>query len=246
MLDFVTQHVSYLGIVMALVLAGLGLPIPEEVVVIVAGVASRHDVLNPWLAFAACLAGAIAGDCVMYSIGYHFGHKLAREHPWYAGFLTVEREKKVERMLAQHGLKVFFVARFLVGLRSPIYLTAGILRIPLRKFLAVDATCATVVVGSFFGLSYVFAKHIHHWWEMIRQAEVAFTVTVVAAVVGVILWIYFRERQRAKAEALAEDAAIAAAISHEPQVSLHRLPDEAVLANTESPSLDEEHERTIA
>ena len=48
------------------------------------------------------------------------------------------------------------MARFLVGLRSPFYLTAGILRVKYRWFLFADFLCASVVIGGFFGLAYLF------------------------------------------------------------------------------------------
>src|SRR3954470_4097573 len=109
------EHVSYLGIVVVLVLTGSGLPIPEEVVVIPAGAAASYGQLNPWLALASCVAGALLGDAVMYGIGYRFGQSVLREHPWWARFLKPEREQQIEGLIRRHGLKVFFAARFLVG-----------------------------------------------------------------------------------------------------------------------------------
>lgn len=196
MLDLLTEHVSYLGIIIALVLTGSGMPIPEEVIVIIAGVAAYHGTLNPWLALTACMVGALLGDCVMYSIGYHFGRNVLQEHPWFARFLTPAREKQIEQMIARHGAKVFLFARFLVGLRSPVFLTAGILRVPLRWFILVDTVCATLVIGTFFGLSYLFAEQIQDWWQWIRQAEITLTVAVVAAVSLTVAYLLYRRWQR--------------------------------------------------
>ena len=178
MVDLFIEHVSYIGIVVALVLTGTGLPIPEEVLIIIAGAASRQGLLNPWLAFGSCLIGALVGDLATYGIGHHFGKNVIREHPWFARAITPERERQIEEMIRCHGLKVFFLARFLVGLRSPMYLTAGILRVPFRRFLLVDTFCATTVIGLFFSLSYRFASQIQGWWDEIRKAEIALTVTV--------------------------------------------------------------------
>ena len=197
MLDILhLEHASYLGIIVVLILTGSGLPVPEEVPIIAAGVASYYGNLNPWLALVSCFIGALVGDCVMYAIGYHFGHRLLRDHPWLARFLKPEREAHIEEMITQHGWKVFFLARFLVGLRSPVYLTAGILRVSFRRFVFVDLFCAAVVICTFFGLSYFFAERIAGWFKRIQHAEVAITVAVVAAVLGVILFFYVRHRRR--------------------------------------------------
>lgn len=184
---------SYIGIFIVLVLTGSGLPIPEEVPIILAGILSGQQALNPWLAFATCLFGALVGDCVMYVIGYRFGQPVLREHPWFARFVTPEREIQIEEQFRKHGLKVFFVARFLVGIRSPVYLTAGILRVSFRRFLMIDLFCATMVVGTFFWLTYLFGETIANW---VKRAEVGFTILVVLAVaiVGIYLWRRYKRK----------------------------------------------------
>ena len=151
MIEFLLTHGSYLGIIFVLILTGSGLPIPEEVPIIAAGLLSAHGQMDPWLAIGACLIGALLGDCVIYWIGHHFGRRVLREHHWWTRFVKPEREARLETMLQQHGLKVFFLARFLVGIRSPVYLAAGILRVPFRRFLLIDLFCATTVIGTFLG-----------------------------------------------------------------------------------------------
>jgi membrane protein DedA with SNARE-associated domain len=196
MIDFLVEHVSYAGIMLALILTGTGLPIPEEVIVIIAGVgASQGALKSAWLAYASCLAGALLGDLVTYGIGHHFGRNVLREHPRVVRFLTPAREAQIEEMIRRHGLKVFFIARFMVGLRSPVYLTAGILRVPFRRFIIADTFCATTVISLFFFLSYRFAPQVEGWWEWIRHAELAFTLAIVAAVIGVVAFFYVRHRR---------------------------------------------------
>src|SRR5437868_14442063 len=75
---------GYLGITVFLILTGCGLPLPEEVAIIAAGVAAGQGALNPWLALAACLVGAIVGDSAMYLIGRRFGKAILERHPFWA------------------------------------------------------------------------------------------------------------------------------------------------------------------
>ena len=184
---------SYLGIVLFLTLTGIGLPVPEEVPIVAAGVASRAGVLHWYYALPACLIGALLGDSLMYGIGYFFGAKVLKEHPWWSGFLTPAREKTIEDLIQKHGIKAFFVARFLIGLRSPFYLTAGILRVKYRWFLLADFICATVVIGGFFGLSYAFGDRIG---ALIHSAETGLTLAAVAVtVLAVVMFLWFRKRR---------------------------------------------------
>ena len=175
MFDWIERG-SYLGIVVFLTLTGIGLPIPEEVPIVAAGVASRAQALHWYYALPACLVGALLGDSLMYAIGRFFGAKVLKVHPWWSGFLTPEREKTIETLINKHGIKAFFVARFLVGLRSPFYLTAGILRVKYRWFLFADFICASVVIGGFFGLAYLFGDRIT---GLIQSIERGFTVIAV-------------------------------------------------------------------
>ena len=170
MFDWIERG-SYLGIILFLTLTGVGLPIPEEVPIVAAGVASKAAALKWYYALPACMVGALLGDSLMYAIGRFFGARVLKEHPWWSGFLTAERERTIENLMQKHGLKAFFVARFLVGLRSPFYLTAGILRVKYRWFLFADFVCASVVIGGFFGLAYLFGDRIT---SLIQSADLRF------------------------------------------------------------------------
>ena len=171
------------------------MPLPEEVFIVTAGVlsATPDANVNPFIALGCCLFGALVGDCVMYWIGYHFGRGVLRERRWFSRWVTPEREEHIEEMFHLHGLKVFFVARFLVGLRTPVYLTAGILRVSFKKFVLIDLVCAAAVVGSFFGLAYYFGENISKW---IRRGEWGLTISVVIAVACVAFFLWRRYRRK--------------------------------------------------
>lgn len=193
MFDFLFYRFTYIGIILILVFSGAGLPIPEEVPVVAAGVASSNGYLHPWLAFAACVLGALGGDIVLYAIGYHFGHSLVYRHPRFAHLLHADREAKIEQMIRKHEVKVLFLARFMVGVRAPVYLAAGILRIPFLRFLAIDAVCATIVVGLFFGLSYAYGDRLT---RLIRQSEIGITVFVVLAAITIVCLLLWKQRRK--------------------------------------------------
>ena len=219
MLDLQLDHISYVGIILVLVLTGSGLPLPEEVPIVAAGYGASIGTLNPWGAFLACLVGALAGDAVLYTIGYYFGHSLIIRHPWFARLLHAEREAKIEQMIRKHGLKVFFLARFMVGIRAPVYLAAGVLRMPFKLFLLIDAVCASSVVGLFFGLSYAYGEHLA---SLIRPSEIGFTV-VVGVGIAVVVCYFLLKRRRAQrlAGALGEKTDEAVAVGAPDSKDLH-------------------------
>lgn len=195
MFDWIERG-SYLGIILFLTLTGIGLPIPEEVPIVAAGVASRvKDGLKWYYALPACMVGALLGDSLMYAIGRFFGARILREHPWWSGFLTPEREQTIAQLITKHGMMAFFVARFLVGLRSPFYLTAGILRVKYRWFLFADFVCASVVIGGFFGLAYLFGERITGLIQSVERSFTTLVIAVALVALAVVAFFSFRKRR---------------------------------------------------
>ncbi len=199
MADFLVIGGGYFGIILFLMLTGCGLPIPEEVPIVLAGILSAQGKLQPEWAFAACLVGALIGDSIMYAIGYHFGHGLLARHPKIGKFIGAQREEQFEQSILRHGFKVMLLARFMVGVRGPVYLAAGVVRMPFRRFLLWDAVCATLVVGTFFGLSYAYGEKIT---GLIRDAELQLTLVLLAILGIATLWWLRRRRQQTLDEAL--------------------------------------------
>lgn len=182
---------SYFGIFVFITLTGCGLPLPEEVAIVLAGVLSAQGTFEWQWAFGACLAGALAGDSIMYAIGYYGGHRLLYTHPRFAKLLGAQREASFELAVKRHAFKVMLLSRFLVGVRGPVYLAAGVVRLPFRIYILCDLVCATLVVGFFFGLSYAFGEVVADW---IRHAEWWFTAIVVVTVLAIGGIVYYRNR----------------------------------------------------
>lgn len=95
----------------------------------------------------------------------------------------------------------------MVGVRGPVYLAAGVVRMPFRQFLLWDLVAATAVVGSFFGLSFYFGRDIA---RLLRDAELTLTVVAVAVVI-VIAIVALRRRRARRLQQLIDKAALESA-----------------------------------
>ena len=202
MLEFLLDHLGYLGIVAFLALCGCGVPIPEEAPLVLAGVLSANGQLDARIAFGACLIGAVLGDSVMYAIGRRLGHGWLTKHPRFSRFIDAEKEEKFEHAVRRHGFKVLLLTRFLVGVRGPVYYAAGAAKLPYWRFLVWDTISATLVVGVVFGLGYRFGEDIA---KFVFEAELALTILVLGlACVGAY---YLYSKQTSKMAAALEDIA---------------------------------------
>ncbi len=183
--DALIGHTGYFGIFLVLVLGGLGLPAPEEAVVVLAAVLSRKGSMHWIPALISCLSGVLVGDFVVYFLGFFYGEKVLSLRLTQK-FLTREREAQIKGYFHRHGIKILILGRFAVGFRTAAYLTAGILRLPPLKLFLIDLCAASFSTFLMFGLGYAFASKVE---EGFREAQ---HYLIVAVAVGLGFWLLHR------------------------------------------------------
>lgn len=189
---------SYAVVTALLVLCGLGIPIPEDVILVAGGyVASEqgHDVVPMMLAG---LGGILAGDGLIFLLGRRFGIAMA-ERTFLRRYLTVERIAHVDVLFRRHGPKILLAARFTPGVRAVTYFTAGAIRLPFWKFLLFDGLAALVSAPLWVFLGY---RYGHAIVDEAKRWQGYFLLAI--AVLGAGVW--FWRRRRARKAALAPSA----------------------------------------
>jgi membrane protein DedA with SNARE-associated domain len=186
------HQLGYVGISLILVLGGLGLPIPEEVPIILAAVLSRHGQMWWPFAVSACMAGVLLGDFVVYFLGYFYGEKvlslrLTRR------LLTRPREAQIKGYFHRHGFKILVLGRFAPGFRTAAYLTAGILQLPPLKLLLTDFVAASLSTSIMFGLGFLFANQIQGG---IHEFQRWLVIILGLLLISWLLHRYIKARQR--------------------------------------------------
>ena len=170
MLQELLQRFTYLGILAALLLGSLGVPIPEEMPIVAAGILSHEGLARWWLALPVCVLGVLAGDVVLYWAGRRWGERLLG---WRVvrHVLTRARAEWLEAAYREHAMKTVAMARHVTGLRAAAFLTAGIARVPFWKFILADAAAAAVTVPLAFGLAYFFTHQINAILADVHRVE---------------------------------------------------------------------------
>jgi membrane protein DedA with SNARE-associated domain len=183
--------------------SSFGFPVPEEVVLLTLGFLA-HMAMNPsiyppsesaitsgaldgvnvhlaaWLAFVA----VFSSDVLVYFLGRVLGKKVF-QIKFVNKVMTQERQEKVSLWTNRFGPWAGGVFRFTPGIRFPGHLTCGILKVPARKFLAIDGFAALISVPTQVYLVGFYGKEII---DLIKKYQ----LWVIALLLIAGLW-YFRQ-----------------------------------------------------
>ena len=192
MIEGVIEYFSYGGLLVVLLLGSLGLPIPEEVPIVAAGILSHQQVMRWWLALPTCIVGVFAGDLILYWAGRHWGERVL-DQPLIGRLLTRARLEQIQAGYRRRGALIVFLARNVMGLRAAAFVGAGVVGLPFWKFAAADGAAIGYGVPLNFGLAYLFSRHLHAVLAEVHRVEGWVALLVV---VGGSAWIYITLRRR--------------------------------------------------
>ncbi|GHD74473.1 DedA family protein [Vogesella fluminis] len=202
LLDLFTGY-GYFAVFIVLLVCGFGVPIPEDVTLVAGGIISGLGYTDVHVMFVVGMAGVLVGDGLMFLAGRVYGDRVLRFKP-IAKVMTPERFAAVQEKFSRYGNWVLFVARFLPGLRSPIFLTAGLTRrIPYWRFLLMDGFAALISVPVWVYLGYFGARNREWLMQMVHrgQAGILIAVALLAVVLGGFYWRHKRRESKARRHA---------------------------------------------
>lgn len=188
---------GYIAVFACLILCGLGVPVPEDITLVSGGVISGLALANPHIMCAIGLAGVLAGDSTMFLAGRIFGYRVQRLK-FFRKVVSPQRFSQIQKKFKKHGLGLLFVARFLPGLRSPIYLVAGMShRISYLTFIVMDGLAALISVPVWIYMGYFFADNLDILMEYVHDVQKAIFMALGLLAV-IIAVIYFKKKFHSK------------------------------------------------
>ena len=182
------QGGGYFALFGLLFSCGLGMPLPEDVPLIAAGILIFHHRMH--LAIAAPLAwmGIIGGDCCLYWIAYRFGESITKL-PVIGKHVTLPRVKRAEDLFRKYGVWMVAVGRLFAGVRGAMVIAAGTSRFKFTKFLVADGLAAVVSGGIFMWVGYWGGEYGPAMVHRVREFK--YGMWGAAAVLVILLAIFF-------------------------------------------------------
>ncbi|WP_374535966.1 DedA family protein [Chitinimonas taiwanensis] len=172
------------------------MPIPEDVSLVAGGVIAGLGYADVHVMFGVGMAGVLIGDATMFMIGRLFGERVLSWR-FVAKLLTPERYCAVQDKFARYGNRLMFIARFLPGLRSAIFLTAGMTRrVPFWRFLLLDGLAALISVPAWVYLGYFGAYNRDWLMTWIGRGQVG--ILAIIGLIGLVLLFSYFKRRRAE------------------------------------------------
>ncbi len=201
MLDFLVGFFTdygYVAVFSCLILCGLGVPVPEDITLVAGGViAGLYPEINQHVMFGVGILGVLVGDSTMFLGGRIFGYRIQRIR-MFRKILSPRRFSQIQQKFKQYGLGVLFVARFIPGLRSPIFLAAGMSRrIPYHTFLLMDGFAALISVPVWVYIGYFFADNHELLMSYVHDVQ-SIIFACLGLVLIVVLAIWAKKKIKAK------------------------------------------------
>jgi membrane protein DedA with SNARE-associated domain len=197
-LGYLLEHGLFF-IVLALIVAGLGMPVPEDIMLLAAGVLVSQGKTSYLEALAACAVGVMVGDTMIFSFARRLGPAALSRRPFNL-LITPERHAKIEGMFHKYGNVIVFMARHMAGLRAPTFAMAGMHNMPLSQFwlwdgLGICVSAPVVIyIGKLFGDNLDEAKRLLHSYA-------PFIFAGVLTVGLTVIWFKRRRERRAAEQA---------------------------------------------
>ncbi len=187
LIQFLFEHAQYAHWIVfgALLLAGFNIPISEDLMIIFSAVLAATVIPeNTYKLFTAVFLGCYVSDCICYGIGRHFGPKLWKIS-WFAKAFKREKIDQIHAYYKKYGFLTLLIGRFIpFGVRNGLFLTAGLGKMPFKKFLLSDGIACICSNTTLFTIAYTLGRNYEVLLANLKIINIflfsAFTVAVIA------------------------------------------------------------------
>ena len=192
------SHWGYLAIFLFVTLGNIGLPIPEESILVLAGYLTWQGKLRLPLVLGVGILSAIAGDNLGYWAGRRFGRE-AIERYGHRVLLTPARIEAARRFVTRYGAYAVFAARFIAGLRFLAGPLAGCTGLRPLHFVIANALGAALyvpaMVAAGYAVGYGLGDYLKELERVVGRIEHVVLIAAVLLTVGFLGWRMLRVRR---------------------------------------------------
>src|ERR1700742_1184048 len=161
-------HYGYGAIFLLLVLGVVGLPVPDETLLVFCGVMISKGKMHPGWAWISALTGSWCGISLSYTIGRTLGLGFVHKFGKYI-HVTDERLDHVHKWFDRVGHWALFIGYYIAGVRHFTAIVAGTSKLKFTHFMAYAWTGGLLWVTTFLTLGYYLGDNWQRIWESIHH-----------------------------------------------------------------------------
>lgn len=177
-----------------LLACGLGVPLPEDISLITGGFLVYQGKAQLGVMMAVGYLGILIGDSMIFYAGRRIGSRVGTQGGLFARIVTAEKRARVELLFKKHGQKIIMIARFMPGVRTVTYFTAGSVGMRYATFALFDSVAALASAPIFVYLGFRFGGELDWLIEQLKHGQR--TVLLTVAALGVIGFLIYRWRSK--------------------------------------------------
>ncbi|TKH44304.1 alkaline phosphatase [Paenibacillus terrae] len=186
----IIEDYGYAALFFSLWLGIVGLPIPDEVIVMTGGAVTSMGILQPLLAFFIVYLGVISGLSLGYVLGRFLGTTVLDR---------LRRKKKMdkyitfsENLVHKYGNFTICISYFLPIVRHIIPYIVGINKMSFRRYALFSYSTGLIWTLIFFLLGHFFGDHVQTAGELIHRygLQIALLLMVLAILFFIMKYVW--------------------------------------------------------
>lgn len=202
--------VAYATVFSILLACGLGLPLPEDIALILGGYLAHAGAANVWVMIGVGYLGIIVGDSIIFYVGRRIGGRVGTKPGGvWSRIVTPEKRAQVQALFGKHGAKLVMLARFLPGLRAVAFFTAGSIGMRYSRFVLFDSIAAIASAPLFVLLGWRFGGELDALIESLKKGQLSAFAFVAVVAAGYGAFRYWKKRRNKAVPPVSSTAAVA-------------------------------------
>lgn len=190
---WLTQYGSF-ALFVLLALGIFALPLPDETLLVFAGVLIAKHQLEAIPTIMCCIGGSLLGISLSYFIGKTAGIWLIRKYGHWVR-LTEAHMERVHNWFERIGCWALLIGYFIPGVRHMTGYAAGITELDYRKFALFAYTGAIVWVGVFLSMGYFLGNKWVRIMDMVDEIGHTALFVILALAIGAGLFTWWQIRR---------------------------------------------------
>lgn len=186
-LVYLVQHFGYAALFFALWLGIVGMPIPDELVVMTSGALTISGLLNPVLAFGVTYLGVVSGLSLGYILGRFLGTSALDK--WLQKNKMEKYLRISESMTMKYGSFALCISYFFPVIRHVMPYLVGINKMSFSHYALISYSAGLVWTFLFFMLGRFFGTRVQEAGYLIYNYELKM---IWVPVVIIIVWMVIK------------------------------------------------------